>query len=208
MYGLTPKEYQFLKRLNTPNKIQDYLDTLPINYEKSGETYHSPRFVLQHKKAHCLEGALLAAVALMIQGHKPLLLDLRTTSRDTDHVVALFKVNGYWGAISKTNHAVLRFRDPVYKTLRELVLSYFHEYFLSENGKKTLREYSAPFNLKTIGIDWITSDKNLQEIANALDDARHYPIAPKSALKLLRNASDIEIRAGKLTEWSRKDRRT
>lgn len=126
MYGLTPKEYQFLKRLNTPNKIQDYLDTLPINYEKSGETYHSPRFVLQHKKAHCLEGALLAAVALMIQGYKPLLLDLRTTSRDTDHVVASENFNGYWGAISKTNHAVLRYRDPIYKTPRELALSYFH----------------------------------------------------------------------------------
>lgn len=208
MNGLTAKEYQLLKRLSTPQKIQDFLDALPINYEKNGETYHSPRYVLKHKKAHCLEGALLAALALKIQGHKPLLMDLRTTKKDTDHVVALYKVNGYWGAISKTNHAVLRFRDPVYKTPRELALSYFHEYFLSENGNKTLIEYSAPFDLNTLRFDWITADQNLQEVANALDDARHYPIAPKSALRNLRKASRIEIAAGKLVEWRRTDKRT
>ena len=102
--------------------------------------------VLRAGKAHCMEGALLAAAILEFHGHKPLLLDLRSTSEDLDHVVALFKQNGYWGAISKTNHVVLRYREPIYGSVRELAMSYFHEYFL-DNGKKTLREYSVPVDL-------------------------------------------------------------
>src|SRR3989344_7563100 len=124
---LTPPEILVFKKLRTPQKIQDYLDALPINFEDSGETYRSPRRLLGAKEAHCLEGALFAAAVLAYHGQKPLLLDLRTTPRDEDHVVALFRQNGRWGAISKTNHAVLRYRDPVYKDVRELAMSYFHE---------------------------------------------------------------------------------
>ncbi len=123
MFGLTKAEERVLRELNTPSKIQDFLNGLAINHEKKGETYLSPRRVLVERKAHCLEGALLAATALWIAGQKPLLMDLRTLENDDDHVVALYRTNGYWGAISKTNHSVLRFRDPIYRTLRELTLS-------------------------------------------------------------------------------------
>ena len=118
MLGLSSQELALFRRLSSPGKIQDYLDTLPFNYEKRGDTCHSPRQVLQAGKAHCIEGALLAAAALWFHGAEPLLLDLKTRPVDYDHVVALYKKNGYWGAISKTNHGVLRFRDPIYRTTR------------------------------------------------------------------------------------------
>src|SRR3989338_6552129 len=127
MFGLSKKELAIFKKLNTPIKIQDFLDKIPMNWEKKGETYFSPRRALEARKMHCLEGAIFAATALWLQGEKPLLLDLKAKG-DDDHVVALYRRNGYWGAISKTNHAALRFRDPVFKTLRELAVSYFHEY--------------------------------------------------------------------------------
>jgi hypothetical protein len=142
--SLSKEETLLFKKLKTPGTIQDYLDSLPSNFERRGETSRSPRLVLAHKEAHCFEGALFAAAVLWYHGKKPLLLDLKTGRGDFDHVVTLFKTNGYWGAISKTNHAVLRFRDPLYKTIRELALSYAHEYFL-DNGKKTLLSYSRPF---------------------------------------------------------------
>ena len=158
-----------------------------------------------------MEGALVAAAALWLNGKKPLLMDLRTTNKDTDHVVALFKVGGYWGAISKTNHAVLRYRDPIYKTLRELALSYFHEYFLSKDGTKTLREYSHAFDLSRLGSEWVATEKNLQSIANDLDYARHYPLLPharRNKKTRLRKASKIEIQAGKLVEWATRHKGT
>ena len=121
MFGLSKKELVVFKKLNTPIKIQNFLDKIPMNWEKRGETYMSPRRALRAQNMHCLEGAVFAATALWLQGEKPLLLDLKANG-DDDHVVALYKRNGYWGAISKTNHAALRFRDPVYKTIRELAL--------------------------------------------------------------------------------------
>ena len=135
---LTPPESDLFQKLSTPQKIQDYLDTLSINFESSGETYMSPRRVLRAKTAHCFEGALLAATALSYHGQRPLLLDFRTIPADEDHVVALFQQNGYWGAISKTNHAILRYREPVYKSVRVLAMSFFHEY-LMRDGRKSLR---------------------------------------------------------------------
>ena len=135
MLGLNYKELKILKKLNSPIKIQNFLDTLSINHEKNGETYKSPRRVLADKSAHCLEGAMLASLCLWIAGKQSLIMDLKSDCGD-DHTVALYKINGYWGAISKTNHATLRFRDPVYKTIRELALSYFHEYFLYNNHLK------------------------------------------------------------------------
>src|SRR3989344_7323650 len=126
MFGLSPRELRILQKLTTPAKIQDFLDSLPMNHEKKGETHMSPRRVLCEKKAHCIEGALLAAVALWLHGEPPIIMNLssRLGKGDVDHVVALYKRNGYWGAISKTNHSVLRFRDPIYRTPRELALSY------------------------------------------------------------------------------------
>ncbi|MFA6297108.1 MAG: hypothetical protein WC629_00940 [Candidatus Paceibacterota bacterium] len=193
-----------LKKLSTPQKIQDFLDTLPFNFEKGGDTYMSPKRVLKENKAHCIEGAMLAATALWMHGEQPLLLDLKAHPGDMDHVVALYKQNGYWGAISKTNHAVLRFRDPIYKTVRELALSYFHEYFLNTTGKKTLRGYSKPLNLKKFGKEWITTEKDLWIIADALDNTKHFPFIPEKNKKSIRNAVKIEREAGSIIEWPEK----
>lgn len=208
MFGLTKQELKILKKLSTPIKIQDFLDKVPMNWEKRGETYFSPRRALKMKKMHCLEGALAAATALWLQGEKPLLLDLKAKG-DDDHVVALYRRNGYWGAISKTNHAALRFRDPVYKTLRELALSYFHEYFRNSDGKKILVSYSArPFNLRSLGRKWVTAEEDLHYIVEAIDLAPHKQIYPKKNRSLIRPADIMERRAGKIIEWKRSHPRT
>lgn len=200
-FDFNPAELKVLHKLNTPQKIQDYLNKLPINFEEQGDTCRSPREVLRRQTAHCMEGALLAAVALWYHGHKPLLLDLKTTKHDDDHVVTLFRQRGHWGAISKTNHGVLRFREPVYKTVRELAMSYFHEYF-KDSGQKTLRSYSQPFDLSKIkDRSWLTSKRNLWHINNALDESKHFSILSPSQIKTLRKAEPIEIKMGKIVEW-------
>jgi hypothetical protein len=200
MLGLTPQEITFLKKLSTPIKIQDFLDSLPLNYEKKVETNMSPRKVLKKKVAHCMEGALLAAAALWIQGKPPLLLDLKAHPYDDDHVVALYKINGLWGAISKTNHATLRFRDPIYRSIRELALTYFHEY-TTPSGKKVLHSYSRPFDLRKEGIDWVTSEEDLWELAHTLDTIKHFPLVPEKNKRYIRKADAMEIKAGELREW-------
>jgi len=197
---LTPEERRRFARLRTPARIQDFLETLPINFESVRETCLSPRRVLRTRTAHCLEGALLAAAALWFHGEPPLLLDLKANRRDVDHVVALFRAGGRWGAISKTNHAVLRYRDPVYRTPRELAMSYFHEYF-RDDGRKTLVSHSAPFDLSRRGGGWVTSPRNLWDLSYALDVSRHFPIAPRHTLRHLRRADPIERRAGTLLAW-------
>ena len=196
------QEIKLLEKLKTPKKIQDFLESLKINFEKNGETCMSPRFVIKRRMAHCMEGAMLAAAALEFHGRRPLVLDLRSIKPgDDDHVVAVFRQYGCWGGISKTNHAVLRYREPVYKTIRELALSYFHEYFL-DSGKKTLREYSLPFDLSYFNkVNWRTSQKQLFEIPEHLDEVRHYKILNKAQIKNLRRADKIEIQAGKLVEY-------
>ncbi len=167
----------------------------------------SPRRTIAAGTAHCFEGALFAAAALLYHGQKPLLLDLRTTNDDQDHVVALFREGKFWGAISKTNHAVLRFRDPVYASVRELALSYFHEYFLS-NGKKTMRAYSEPFDLSKIPeTHWITAEDDLVDLVNALDDSPHHEVVSSSMIKLLRKADLIEIKTFDSEEWSKSGKR-
>lgn len=193
-------EFRALKKLNTPRKIQDFLDTIPINKETDVETCTSPLITLRRNTAHCMEGALLAALALMLHGHRPLILDLKTARHDVDHLVALFKQNGYWGGITKTNHAVLRYREPVYRNVRELAMSYFHEYFLND-GRKTLRQYSAPFDLTRWEGDWMTSTDDLWDLQNAIDDSPHHPIVNRSQIANLRRADNIEREAGRLTEW-------
>ncbi|MFZ1626744.1 MAG: hypothetical protein WAT81_03015 [Candidatus Moraniibacteriota bacterium] len=205
IFGLNKKEEAFFRNLSTPEKIQNYLDTLPFNFEKSGDTFHSPRVVIREGRAHCIEAACLAAAALWLQDEEPLILDLRALRYDFDHVVTLFKRNGYWGALSKTNHGVLRYRDPIYRTVRELALSYFHEYYLTTTGRKTLREYSRPFNLKRFGTDWVTSETTLIDIAEALDLSRHYSLVPPMNERILRIASDIEKKVSSIPEWRPND---
>ncbi len=196
--------------LNTPSKIQDYINSIPINFELDGETYLSPLEVLKQNRAHCLEGALLAARLFRFHGHTPLLLDLKAVAGDHDHVVALFRFpkTGEWGAVSKTNHAVLRYREPIYKSLRELAMSYFHEYFDNKTGKKNLRSYSGAFDLRKMDyLNWETTDKKLQDLVNKLDWSRHYSLISKDHEKLLRKAEQIEIQAGELLEWSEKGKK-
>ncbi len=204
-WGLDEEELRTLRTLSTPIKIQDFLDALPINFEKHGETYYSPRRVLRTGRAHCFEGALLAATALWLHGEKPLLLDLKSVRGDDDHVVTLYRRNGYWGAISKTNHSTLRFRDPVYKTPRELAASYFHEYFVNETGMKTLRSFAGPFSLIPYGTGWITASDDLDHLAEALDAAPHIPLFPKENEAFIRLADRMERSAGRLTQWKRSD---
>ena len=200
------KEFGPYTKINTPAKIQDFLNSIPFNFEPHGSTCRSPREVLKQKKAHCLEGALLAASILWYHGERPLLLDLETPDNDTDHVVTLFKENGYWGAISKTNHAVLRFRDPVYKTVRELVMSYFNEYFI-DSGIKTLRRYSKPFDLLQFEDEWLTSSRDMWNIEDEIIRSPHTSILTPQMLRTLRRADSIEIQAGKIVEYTKPKRK-
>jgi hypothetical protein len=207
-WGMSEKEFELFRSLSTPQKIQDFLDRLPRNNERKGRTCASPRVALREKKAHCIEGACIAALALWMHGERPLLLDLKVSKPDEDHVVALYKQNGYWGAVSKTSHPVLRFRDPIYRTVRELALSYFHEYFLPHDGRKSLRTYSRPFSLKRFGTEWVTREDGLWDIALALDESRHYSIVPDANKHLLRKATKIEVEAYELNDWPSSDPRT
>lgn len=187
--------------LNSPQKIQNFLETLKSHNPKKGDTYHSPSLVLKHKRAHCLEGAIFAAAALRQLGLPPLILDLTATAHDFDHVIAPFKIKNCWGAISKSNHAVLRYRDPVYKSIRELVMSYFHEY-TDDNGFKTLRSYSLPINLKQFDhLNWATSKKSLKYIEDYLFQVTHFPIISTTQISKLRRADPIEIKSGRLKIW-------
>jgi|SRR3989344_2511591 len=208
--GLTRREFEILKRLNTPIKVQDYLDALPMNWEKKGDTHFSPRRVLKEKKAHCIEGALLAAAALWAAGERPLIMNLspKMGRGDDDHVVALYRRGGRWGAISKTNHATIRFRDPVYRTLRELALSYFHEWFLNASGEKLLECYSKPLDMRPLGSSWLTDDAAVWKVDDMLAARRHYFLVPKGNWRYIRRADPMELKAGKLIEWPRSDPRT
>ena len=148
---------------------------------------------------------MLAAAALRINGKKPLVLDLTSTPKDFDHVVCVFNQDGGWGAISKTNHAVLRYREPVYKTIRELVMSFFHEYF-DDDGKKTLRSYSFPVDLSKFDyLNWMASEEDVWQIPDYLAKVKHFPIMNRSQIAKLRKADSSEIEAGKITDWKKKN---
>ncbi|MFZ2523480.1 MAG: hypothetical protein WAW92_03795 [Minisyncoccia bacterium] len=204
----TIEEIKLFKKLNTPQKIQDYINSIPFNFDERSGTCLSPRMVIKMNKADCIEGALFAAAVLELQGNKPLLLDLRSIKKpyDYDHVVALFVVDGFWGAISKTNHSVLRYREPIYKNVRELVMSYFHEYFL-DTGQKTLRDYSVPLDLNKYNkINWRTSEKDLKEILIGLDKIKHFKILTKKQERNLRKADKIEIESTKKVEYKNNDK--
>jgi hypothetical protein len=201
MFGLDRTESRILRRLNTPVRIQDFLETVPYSFDDGEDMLRSPRRVLRERSAHCIEGALLAAAALWVNGQRPLLLDVRAVPEDLDHVVTLFRAHGCWGAISKTNHAVLRYREPVYRTVRELAMSYFHEYFL-DDGRKTMIDHSDPFDIgRRFGHAWLTAEDDLWHIAEALDRSRHRPVLGTAQRKGLRPADPVEIAAGKLTVY-------
>ncbi len=190
-----------LHRLRTPKAVQDFVNALAFNFEEDGDTCHSPRQVLEVGKAQCMEGAMLAASALRLQGQRPIVLDLVSTDDDFDHVVALFKQHGCWGAISKTNHAVLRYREPVYRTVRELTMSYFHEYFLQSNGKKTLRAWATVDLTKFDRRGWMIAEEDVWYIPEYLCVIPHQSILTPAQVRGLRKAEQIERKAGEHVEW-------
>jgi len=198
--GLSKAEFAVLRRLNTPRKIQAFLFGLQQNFEPDGDTCRPVREVLRTRSAHCIEGAMLAAAALWVHGEPPLLLDMRA-ERDYDHVVALFRRNGRWGAISKTNGIFLRWRDPVYRTLRELALSYFHEY-CNRRDHKTLREYSVPYDLRRADpAVWSSGEKHAWEVAETLDELRHFRLVSRRQLKEVTRRDPFERKAGALHQY-------
>ena len=197
---LSPDERNVFARLNSPHKIQDFVDALPVNFEETGDTILSPRRVLRERRAHCMEGAVFAAACFAYHDQPALLLDLQASPIDDDHVVTLFRRGGLWGAISKTNHAVLRWRDPVYRTVRELAMSYFHEY-LAPNGKKSLRAISRPFDLGRYAPEtWVTAEQDLEWLQDKLNDLSHAPLLPRGIIPRLRDISALEQEALKLVE--------
>ena len=205
--GLTAREHALLRRLSTPYRIQAYLNATPINHEVGGETVLSVREVIRQRRAHCIEGAMFAACALWVNGDPPLVMHLDCDLSDYPHVIALFKRHGAWGAISKTNGAPLRYRDPIYRTLRELALSYFHEYS-NRRGHKTLRSYSVPFDLSRLEPEeWVTNAKSCWTAHDRLVSLRHYPLINKKQERLLAKRDKFERRASKLVEYPKPETR-
>jgi hypothetical protein len=195
-YGFDAAETRVLRALKTPEKVQRFLDTeIAYNKEPDGETVRSPRRVLRDGVAHCLEGALLAAAALRIHGFPPLLLDLEAV-HDDDHVLAVFKQQGHWGAIAKSNYSGLRFREPVYRSLRELAMSYFEHYF-NLSREKTLRNYSRPVNLSRFDcISWMTAEDDLWPINEHLAGIPHVPLLRDMSRRRLARVDDRLFAAG------------
>ncbi len=195
MFPKGSKEYAFLRKLNTPEKIQTYLETIPFNHERGGNSCMSARGVIRKGRAHCFEGAFLAAACLILMKERPLIVSLKAKKPDDDHIVVLFKRNGYYGALSKTNHPVLRYRDPVYRSVRELVMSYYHEYYLFKKGNKTLLGYTKPIDLRTFGTEWITSDEHQWKLAKIVYDMPVIPVVPEENRRYIRKATSFERKA-------------
>ena len=169
----SPEELSILESLTTPFKIQTYL--LDLSYSAE-ERYRSPRSVLRDRIAHCFDGCLFAAAALRHLGHPPLIVDMLPNGRDDDHLIAVYRIKGSWGAVAKSNFSGLTYREPVYRNLRELVMSYF-EQFYNVQREKTLRGYTVPLNLRAFDrLDWMGSDEHLEAIADRLDSLRKVSI--------------------------------
>jgi hypothetical protein len=192
--GWTKREAAILKNLNTPFRIQTFLDKTEYNGTK--ET-RSPRYVISLNRSHCMEGALFAAACLENIGYPPLVLDLQAFN-DDDHVIAIFKVKGFWGAVAKSNFTTLRYREPVYRSLRELAMSYFDFYF-NLNGEKSVRGFSLPQNLKKFdSMQWRTTEDDLEEIGYYLDKVKHFMLVNKEQIRKLENASESLMKSSLL----------
>jgi len=198
---LTRAEFTILRRLDAPQRIQLFLNGIPANHEIGGETILSVREVLRQRRAHCIEAAFVAACALWIHGAPPLLMFMDCDTSDHPHVLALFRRGRHWGAISKHNGAQLRYRDPVYRSLRELAMSYFHEYF-DRRGRKTLRSYSAAFDMRHIDPAlWVTCDKACQQANDRLTALRRYPLISNRQKRLLARRDAFERDVAKIVEY-------
>ena len=188
----TAAERIILSSLNTPIKVQRWLNG--IAYDPKPGTA-SPRRVMRERKANCFEGALFAAAALRFHGRPPLVVNMRSWN-DDDHVLAVFRHGGGWGCVAKSNYTVLRYREPIYRTIRELMLSYFDVYF-NPIGQKTLRGYSVPFDLSRFDADgWMTTEEDVSHIGDALDRARHFPMLTPVQIRELQTVDPDLVKAG------------
>jgi hypothetical protein len=196
--SFTRAERAVFRPLRTPERIQRFLDCeLGYNREPDGATCRSPRRVLRDQIAHCMEGALFGAAALRMLGFPPLLVDLEAV-RDDDHVLAVFRIDGHWGSIAKSNYSGLRYREPVYRTLRELAMSYFEHYF-NPAREKTLRNYSRPVNLERFdGIDWMTAEEDVWAVPEYLCTIAHRPLVSPRIVRRLGRVDDRLFAAGRL----------
>jgi hypothetical protein len=196
--GLNRFEQSLYRSLRSPAGIQRFLDeTLAYDKEPDGPRCRSPRVTLRDGVAHCMSGALVGAAALRALGFPPLLLDLEAV-RDDDHVLALYRLGGHWGAVAKSNYSGLRFREPVYRSLRELVMSYFEHYY-NPQGEKTLRRYSRPVNLARFDrIRWMTSEEDVWAIPEYLTTIAHRDVATPSMIRRLARMDARLFAAGQL----------
>jgi hypothetical protein len=193
-FGFGRDEFAILQGLKTPVRVQAFLDSeVGYNQEPQGATCRSPRRVLRDRLAHCMEGALFAAAALRVHRFPPLLLDLEGI-RDDDHVLAIFRQHGHWGAIAKSNFSGLRFREPVYRTLRELAMSYFEHYY-NLAGEKTLRTYSRPVQLRRFDrLGWMTAEEDVWAIPEYLTGIPHRALLNPELTRRL-NRVDARLQA-------------
>jgi hypothetical protein len=204
---LSAGERAILKRLSTPKRIQAFVDAIPANHEADGETILSVREVLRQRRAHCIEGAFVAACALWVNGRPPLVMHLDCDPTDWPHVIALFRRGRAWGAISKSNHIGLRYRDPVYRSLRELAMSYFHEY-CDRRGHRTLVSHSAAFDLRRIDPAlWVTSDTPCREAHDRLANRHHYRLVTARQRADLSRLDPFERKLAQVAQFPRPSKR-
>ena len=190
---VSAEERAIVNGLTRPAGIQAFLDSIPYSTD---EFYRCPLRVLRDRTAHCFDGAVFAAAALRRIGHPPLILDLLSNGRDDEHLLALFKNHGYWGAVAKSNFAGLRFREPDYRTLRELVMSYFEQYYNLER-EKTLRGYTGPLNLKRFDrLNWMTADETMEQIAQRTEEIRKVMLIDAEMEKRLSPVDERSYQAG------------
>ncbi len=197
MYGLTSSELRLLRSLSTPERIQAWLDAIPYNVELHGDTLRSPRRVMRDLTAHCAEAAFFAAAAFRVNGRPPLVLDLEAEN-DDDHVLAVYRDRGLWGAVALSKFSGLRFRAPVYRTTRELVMSYFEDYF-NWDGDRSLRAFSRPLSLARFDrIGWMTAEDDLWPIVEWLAVVRHQPLVTTAVARRLPGVDARSYDAGVL----------
>jgi len=192
-FGLTRREASLLRGLTPPWRIQRFLDGLDYDYRGAG--CRSPRRVLRERAVQCMDGALLGAAALRLQGYRPLIVDLEAVF-DDDHVLAVFRKDGHWGAVARSNYSGLRYREPVHRSVRDLALSYFENYF-NLRRQKTLRRYSRPVDLSRFDArSWMTAEDDLWDIPQYLVGIRHYPLLTKAQVARLGTVDHRMFHAG------------
>jgi hypothetical protein len=192
---LSKTERLILSDLTTPHKIQEFLDGIPYSTEP---VYRCPLQVLRDRVAHCFDGALFAAAMMRRIGHPPVITDMLPNNRDDDHLLAVFCIEGHWGAVAKSNFTGLRYREPIYLSLRELIMSYFEQYY-NVAGEKTLRGYTAPLDLTVFdGADWMISNAGLEQIAQRTDEISRFALLTPQMEAGLSKVDERSLKAGLL----------